>query len=58
MMAHCPLSPHYGFDGRDFWSAPGHCARACSEEKGARLIGVEYIIAGHLFDNLPEEEKK
>jgi len=29
-----------------------------SGEKDARLIGIEYIIAKHLFDQLPEEEKK
>lgn len=29
-----------------------------SHDKGARLIGIEYIISEELFNGLPEEEKK
>lgn len=29
-----------------------------SDKRNARLIGVEYIISGKLFDGLPPEEKK
>ncbi|TKA63073.1 hypothetical protein B0A49_08140 [Cryomyces minteri] len=29
-----------------------------SHEKDARLIGVEYMVPKHVYDNLPDEEKK
>lgn len=34
------------------------CVIYDSDEKDARLIGVEYIISENLFNQLPEEEKK
>jgi Protein of unknown function (DUF1264) len=34
------------------------CLLYDSAEKGAKLLGVEYIISNELFQKLPEEEKK
>lgn len=34
------------------------CVIFDSDEKDARLIGIEYIISARLFESLPEDEKK
>ena len=34
------------------------CVIYDSNKLDARLIGIEYIISGELFQKLPEEEKK
>ena len=34
------------------------CVIYDSNEPGARLIGIEYIVTKEIFENLPDEEKK
>ncbi|EFN60097.1 hypothetical protein CHLNCDRAFT_17435, partial [Chlorella variabilis] len=49
-------------EAHHYCSHPTEEVRQCvlfdSDQKGARLLGVEYIISERLFNELPEEEKR
>lgn len=55
-------NPQFQVEAHHFCSAVNEQVHQCiiydSREKGARILGVEYIISDALYRGLPEEEKK